>query len=116
MDTQATARIPHAFCDMPDPRRNNSRHGLIDIITIALFAVICGAEDWEAVALYGRCKLEWLQTFLRLPHGIPSHDTFNDVFNRLDPDGFESRFQAWMASMTQLSGGKLVAIDGKSIH
>jgi len=116
MDTQATARIPQAFCDMPDPRRNNRRHCLIDIITIALFAVICGAEDWEAVALYGQCKLDWLKTFLRLPHGIPSHDTFNDVFNRLDPDAFESRFQAWMASLVQLSGGKLVAIDGKSIR
>jgi predicted transposase YbfD/YdcC len=116
MDTQATARIPQPFCDMPDPRRNNRRHPLIDIITIALFAIICGAEDWEAVALYGRCKFDWLKTFLKLPHGIPSHDTFNDVFNHLDPDAFESRFQAWMATLVQLSAGKLVAIDGKSIR
>jgi predicted transposase YbfD/YdcC len=116
MDTQATARIPQPFCDMPDPRPNNRRHQLIDIITIALFAIICGAEDWEAVALYGRCKFDWLKTFLKLPHGIPSHDTFNDVFNHLDPDAFESRFQAWMATLVQLSAGKLVAIDGKSIR
>jgi len=116
MDTQATARIPQPFCDMPDPRRNNRRHYLIDIITIALFAIICGAEDWEAVALYGRCKVDWLKTFLKLPHGVPSHDTFNDVFNRLDPDAFESRFQAWMASLVQLSAGKLLAIDGKSLR
>jgi predicted transposase YbfD/YdcC len=116
MDTQATARIPQPFGDMPDPRRNNRRHYLIDIITIALFAIICGAEDWEAVALYGRAKFDWLKTFLKLPHGIPSHDTFNDVFNHLDPDAFESRFQAWMASLVQLSAGKLVAIDGKSLR
>lgn len=116
MDTQATARIPHAFCDMPDPRRHNRRHLLLDIITIALFAVIGGAEDWESVALYGRVKLEWLKTFLKLPHGIPSHDTFNDVFNALDPDAFEARFQAWMATLVHLSGGQLVAIDGKSIR
>ena len=116
MDTQATARIPQPFCDMPDPRRNNRRHLLIDMITIALFAVISGADDWESVALYGRNKIVWLKTFLDLPHGIPSHDTFGKVFSRLNPDAFESRFQAWMASIVQLAAGKLVAIDGKSIR
>ena len=116
MDTQAAARIPQPFCDMPDPRRNNHRHSLNSIVTIALFAIICGAEDWAAVALYGRSKHDWLNTFLDLPHGIPSHDTFNDLFNRLHPDAFEACFQAWMASMVQLTGGKLVAIDGKSLR
>jgi predicted transposase YbfD/YdcC len=116
MDSQATARIPQAFLDLPDPRRNNRRHLLIDIITIALFAILCGAEDWEAVVFYGQAKFDWLKTFLKLPHGIPSHDTFNDLFNRLDPDVFESRFQAWMATLVRITGGKLVAIDGKSIR
>lgn len=116
MDAQATARIPRAFQAMPDPRHHNIRHNLIDIITIALFAVICGCDDWCDVAAYGRTKFNWLKTFLQLPGGIPSHDTFSDVFARLNPDAFEQCFRAWMQSMVQLSGGKLVAIDGKSLR
>ena len=116
MDAQATAKIPCPFLQMPDPRAANHRHKLIDILTVALFAVICGSEDWPAVVLYGQSKLEWLKTFLELPHGIPSHDTFGDVFARLNPEAFDRCFQEWMASMVQLSGGKLVAIDGKSIR
>lgn len=116
MDAKATAGIPCAFASMPEPRHHNIRHKLLDILTIALFAVICGAEDWVAVAWYGRQREEWLKTFLDLPYGIPSHDTFGDVFARLDPDAFEACFQAWMASLVELSGGKLVAIDGKSIR
>jgi predicted transposase YbfD/YdcC len=116
MDAQATARIPRAFEPMPDPRHHNIHHKLIDIITIALFAVLCGCDDWCAVASYGRTKLGWLKTFLALPGGIPSHDTFSDVFARLSPDAFETCFRNWMAAMVELSGGKLVAIDGKSIR
>ena len=116
MDAQATARIPRAFEAMPDPRRHNIRHQFLDIITIALFAVLCGCDDWCAVAAYGRTKRVWLATFLELPNGIPSHDTFSEVFSRLNPDAFEACFRAWMASMVELSGGKLVAIDGKSIR
>jgi predicted transposase YbfD/YdcC len=116
MDAQATARIPRAFETMPDPRHHNIQHKLIDLITIALFAVLCGCDDWCAVAAYGRTKFQWLKTFLELPNGIPSHDTFNEVFARLNPDAFEACFRAWMQSMVELSGGKLVAIDGKSIR
>jgi predicted transposase YbfD/YdcC len=116
MDATATAGFPRAFTQMPDPRRNNSRHKLIDILTIALFAVICGADGWEAVAEYGRAKFKWLKTFLELPHGIASHDTFGDVFARLQPDAFERCFMEWMKKMVQLSAGKLVAIDGKSLR
>ena len=116
MDTQATARIPQAFVDMPDPRQTNRRHSLTDILTIALFAVICGADGWVGVVAYAKAKLGWLGTFLELPHGIPSHDTFGKVFGRLDPDAFERRFMAWMKSLVELSGGKLVAIDGKSLR
>jgi predicted transposase YbfD/YdcC len=116
MDAQATARIPRAFEAMPDPRHHNVRHKLLDLITIALFAVICGADDWVAVAFYGRHKRQWLAGFLELPNGIPAHDTFNDLFNRLDPDAFEACFRAWMSAMVELSGGQLVAIDGKSIR
>ena len=116
MDAQATARIPRAFEAMPDPRHHNVRHKLIDIITIALFAVLCGCDDWCAVSTYGRTKFDWLRTFLELPSGIPSHDTFGEVFARLKPDAFEACFRNWMAAMFELSGGKLVAIDGKSIR
>jgi predicted transposase YbfD/YdcC len=116
MDAQATARIPCAFETIPDPRRMNRRHQLIDILTIALFAVICGADGWAAVAAYGRAKQQWLKTFLKLPHGIPSHDTFGDVFAILQPEGFERCFMEWMKRLVQLSGGKLVAIDGKSLR
>lgn len=116
MDAKATAGIPCAFANLPDPRHHNIRHRFIDILTIALFAVICGAEDWVAVAWYGRQRQEWLKTFLELPHGAPSHDTFGEVFSRLNPDAFEACFQAWMASLVEISGGKLVAIDGKSIR
>jgi predicted transposase YbfD/YdcC len=116
MDTQATAKIPRPFEQIPDSRRANRRHKLIDILTIALFAVICGADGWVAVAAYGRAKKTWLATFLDLPHGIPSHDIFGDVFAKLQPEAFERCFMEWMKKMVQLSGGKLVAIDGKSLR
>ena len=116
MDARATARIPRPFEQIPDPRRNNLRHKLIDILTVALFAIICGADGWVAVAEYGRCKRTWLQTFLELPHGIPSHDTFSDVFAKLQPQAFEDCFMQWMKNLVQLSGEKLVAIDGKSLR
>ena len=116
MDAQATARIPRAFEAMPDPRRHNFRHKLHDIITIALFAIMSGCDNWCDVAEYGRNKFAWLKSFLELPFGIPSHDTFSDVFARLNPDAFEACFRNWMASMIELSGGQLVAIDGKSIR
>lgn len=116
MDAQAPAKILRAFETMPDPRRVNRRHKLMDVFAIALFGIICGCDGWVAVAQYGRAKHKWLKTFLDLPHGIPSHDTFGDVFARLDPDAFEQCFQAWMKAVVELSGGKLVAIDGKSLR
>jgi predicted transposase YbfD/YdcC len=116
MDAPATAKILCALQAMPDPRHHNIRHKLIDILTIALFAVIGGAEGWVDVARYGRSKCEWLKGFLELPNGIPSHDTIGDVFARLDPDALEACFRAWMASMVQRAGGKLIAIDGKSLR
>jgi len=83
---------------------------------IAVMAVICGANGWSEVALFGRCKQKWLTTFLELSGGIPSHDTFGRVFALLDPDAFERCFLAWMSALVELSGGRLLAIDGKSIR
>jgi predicted transposase YbfD/YdcC len=104
------------FQDLPDPRAGNAVHLLRDIIVIAVLAVICGANGWVHVALFGRKKLPWLKTFLDLPNGIPSHDTFGRVFARLSPDAFESCFMGWMGALAQTSGGKLIAIDGKSLR
>jgi predicted transposase YbfD/YdcC len=116
MEAQVTVEIPRAFLAMTDPRRNNSRHRFIDVLTIALFAVICGSDDWMQVVFYARAKIDWLKTFLELPHGIPSHDTFSRIFAKIDPDAFETCFRNWMASLVDVSGGKLVAIDGKSLR
>ena len=116
MDDQATAEILRVFDKLPDPRRANACHKLVDILTIALVAVICGANGWEEVEAYGKAKLPWLKTFLDLPRGIPSPDTFARVFARLDPDAFENNFRQWIAKLADLSGGTLVAIDGKSLR
>jgi predicted transposase YbfD/YdcC len=116
MDGKATGGVLRHFQNLTDPRKSNVTHKLIDILTIAFFAVLAGAEGWADVAKYGRCKLAWLRTFLDLRRGIPSHDTFGRVFARLKPEEFEKCFMAWMASVVEISGGKLVAIDGKSLR
>ena len=116
MEAQATAEILRYMSEIPDPRRHNRVHLLGDIITIAIFAVICGADGWTEVAEYGRRKRNWLQTFLALPEGIPSHDTFGRVFARIKPEQFERCFMAWMSGLVELGGGRLVAIDGKSLR
>ena len=96
MEAHLPGEILRVLEQLPEPRRANTRHKLIDILTIALFAVICGAEDWVAVVAYGRAKQAWLKTFLELPAGIPSHDTFGRVFARLNPEAFERCFLAWI--------------------
>ena len=105
------------FCDLPDPRKPlGKRHVLSDMLTIALCAVICGAEGWSHVAEFGRSKKKWFETFLELPHGIPSHDTFGRVFAALAPDAFERCFMSWTSKLAERSAGKLVSLDGKSIR
>jgi len=105
------------FRDLPDPRKPlGKRHVLSDMLTIALCAVICGAEGWSHVAEFGRSKKEWFAGFLDLPHGIPSHDTFGRVFAALDPGAFERCFMSWTSKLAERSAGKLVSLDGKSIR
>lgn len=105
------------FCILPDPRVDRTKlHKLEDILTIAICAVICGAETWVDIVDFGKAKQSWLQTFLELPNGIPSHDTFGRVFAALDPQGFERCFQSWIADLAGSSAGKLIAIDGKTIR
>lgn len=105
------------FVDLPDPRRDQGkRHQLSDMIILAVCAVICAADTWSDVVDFSHAKHKWFKTFLNLPHGIPSQDTFERVFARLDPDAFEACFQAWTQAVAGSSGGKLVAIDGKKIR
>src|SRR5829696_7696279 len=100
-----------------DPRcQGKIEHRLIDILVIAVCAVIACAESWDDVALYGRSKLAWLRTFLELPNGIPSHDTFRRVFMLIDPDAFERGFAAWVGSLVDSFEREVVAIDGKTLR
>jgi predicted transposase YbfD/YdcC len=104
------------FADLPDPRIEtaNKLHPLTDILVIATCAVIAGADGWEDIAEYGRSKEDFFRRFLELPNGIPSHDTFERVFAKLDPDAFADRFGRWMAQLCDSTGLVHVAIDGKS--
>ena len=104
------------FAELRDPRvERNREHLLEEILLIAVAAILSGAESWNDIADYGRDKLEWLKTFLQLPGGIPSHDTFNRVFSALDPEEMERGFAAWVSSITKLTAGEVVAIDGKTL-
>ena len=116
MDAPAAGGILRFFEDLPDPRAANVVHKLHDILVVALCAVICGADGWAEVEVFGRSKLAWFKTFLDLAGGIPSHDTFGRVFARLDPDAFERCFTAWVTSVARASGGRLISIDGKGIR
>ncbi len=100
-----------------DPRcQGKVEHRLIDILVIAVCAVIACAESWDDIALYGRSKLAWLRTFLDLPNGIPSHDTFRRVFMLIDPDAFECGFAAWVGSLVDGFKREVIAIDGKTLR
>jgi hypothetical protein len=83
---------------------------------ITLCAVICGADDWASIARFGRAKRKWFRTFLALPHGIPSHDTFGRVFAALDPEAFKAAFLAWVATVADLLPDDVIAIDGKTLR
>ena len=91
-------------------------HKLIDIITIAICAVICGADGWTDIESYGNAKYNWLKKFLELPNGIPSHDTFRRVFARIDPEQFQSCFLNWIKSIEKVTTKEIVAIDGKTLR
>ena len=105
------------FSVVADPRcPGKVKHRLIDILVIAVCAVIACAESWDDIALYGRNKLAWLQTFLDLPNGIPAHDTFRRVFMLIDPDAFEAGFSAWAQSLTKPFEREVVAVDGKTVR
>ncbi len=105
------------FADLKDPRMERTRHhNLMDILVIAICAVICGAEGWLDIETYCLAKFPWLKTFLELPNGIPSHDTFRRVFCLLDPTAFLQCFQRWIDALSTGLGIKRIAIDGKAVR
>lgn len=107
--------ISRHFGTLPDPRIDRcKRHNLIDIVTITLCAVISNTDRWEDIEAYAHAKEELLHTFLELPNGIPSHDTFERVFARLDPTAFQTSFLNWVAEIRSKLPGDVVAIDGKT--
>jgi predicted transposase YbfD/YdcC len=109
--------VQRYFARLRDPRLNRrKRHLLIDIIVIALCGVICGANDFQQIATFGRRRKAWLQTFLALPNGIPSHDTLERVFDRLDPQAFQACFRQWVEALAQSLDLGHIAIDGKALR
>jgi predicted transposase YbfD/YdcC len=120
MPTPKTEQIPTIadhFADLEDPRRTFlNDHPLINIITIALCAIIAGAETWTDVESFGRNKQTWLSQFLDLKHGIPSHDTFGRVFARLNPEQFQTCFLSWVQAVFEVTNGQVIAVDGKTLR
>jgi predicted transposase YbfD/YdcC len=105
------------FADLTDPRVERTKlHQLLDILVMAMCATICGAEGWEDFAEFGKAKREWFETFLELPNGIPSPDTFRRVLQRLDPHEFEACFLRWVQSVNKIASGQIVALDGKQLR
>jgi predicted transposase YbfD/YdcC len=109
--------LRECFSVVRDPRREHQRfHHLWDIIAITICAVLSGADCWPDIEEYGQCKQEWLESFLELPFGIPSHDTFARVFALLDPLAFQEGFRNWVQALVEATDGRVVAIDGKTLR
>src|SRR5256885_240758 len=111
--------IRRIFKTLPDPRAPNALHDLLDIIVIALATVLCGGQCATDMEVFASSKEKLLRQFLRLEHGIPSHDTFSRIFNALDPEAFERAFRSFMAAFAEANGIKLtgvVAVDGKAVR
>jgi predicted transposase YbfD/YdcC len=112
--------LVEGFADLPDPRvKRTRRHLLVDIVVIAISAVVCGAEGWDDIVEFADAKQDWLRQRLELPAGIPCADTFRRVFARLDPDAFGARFLSWVRALPKKVGkksGKVIAVDGKTLR
>lgn len=116
LDRPSGSLLEH-FAELEDPRTSYLvDHPLLDIVALTICAVICGAETWEEIEAYGHSKLAWLQTFLELPNGIPSHDTISRVFALLEPSQLQACFASWVKCIAELSAGEVVSLDGKSVR
>lgn len=112
-----TSSIQAHFSSLKDPRINRQKqHDLMEMLIIAICAALCGIDDMEGIALYGRLKIDWFKTFLELKNGIPSHDTFGRVFSLLNPKEFEACFRSWIEALASEVIADVVAIDGKSVR
>lgn len=109
--------LSHFSCII-DPRKDthNKRHRLSDILVLTLLASLCGAQTWTDVEEFGNAKEEWLKTFLKLPNGIPSHDTIGDLYTRLNPSQLQQGFLSWIQSLVEVSGGDIIPVDGKTLR
>jgi predicted transposase YbfD/YdcC len=117
MSEELSLSLFDSLDQVPDPRRERTKlHQLVDILVIAVCATICAAETWEEIAEFGRAKESWFKKFLALPNGIPSHDTFRRVFLLINPKKFQESFLVWVRELSRLTGGEIVAIDGKQVR
>ena len=116
MADTVNASIVEHFQSLEDPRlERTKKHHLLDILVIAVCTLLTGGDGFQDMELFGKSKRAWLQTFLALPHGIPSHDTFGRVFARLHPQRFQECFLAWTQAVAQLTQGALISLDGKTV-
>lgn len=104
------------FKSIEDHRRHNKLHKLIDVIIIAICGVVAGADTYEQIENFGKKRKKWLSRFLELPHGIPSHDTFGRIFERMDPGEFQNSFKRWIEYVSEQTKDQVVAIDGKTLR
>ncbi len=117
MDRRPVASITEHFERLPDPRVDRTKqHLLQDMLTIAICGVICGLDSFVEIEEFGEAKERWFRTFRKLPNGIPSHDTFGRVFAVLDPEVFGQCFSSWIAAVSEVTEGSVVAIDGKTLR
>ena len=116
MPTTATSPLMQVFVSIPDPRSARQvRHNLAELLAVAVCAVLCGADDFTDIEVWGQEKLTWLRQYMGLEHGIPSHDTFERVFAMLDPQEFEAAFRRWVSAVIPALGeDQVVAVDGKT--
>jgi predicted transposase YbfD/YdcC len=117
MAENSIGSIEDSFSKLEDPRiERNKLHKLLDIIVITICAVICGADNWVEIEMFGKKKQEWLRQFLELPNGIPSHDTFGRVFSLLNAEQFQDCFYEWVKAVEKVTSGQVIAVDGKQLR
>lgn len=116
MEETPFGKLAEHFGSVEDPRDDNIQHKLLDMIFIAICALICGANSWVEVEIFGQRKLEWLRKYLELPNGIPSHDTFGRLFARIDPEAFQQGFVGWTQALQEITQGQVISLDGKQLR
>jgi predicted transposase YbfD/YdcC len=116
MSKPKSVRIADHFAELTDPRRREVIYPLVNVVVIAICAVICGADDFVAIAKFGRTKRDWLAQFLDLRTGIPSHDRFNAIFAAIKPAEFEKCLLSWITALHEVTDGQVIAIDGKTLR